>query len=64
LQQFFKESTTVGADVDQDAYRSAIYNTIDTDTGSRVSTFSLSTPTADVTIASGEIGTLGSIIYP
>ena len=64
LQQFFRESTLIGVDLDQDAYRSAIFNTIDTVTGSRVSTFALSTPTTDITIVSGEIGTLGSIIYP
>ena len=64
LQQFFMESTTVGVNIDEDAYRSAIYNTIDTVTGDRVSTFTLSGPSGDVTIASGEIGTLGAIAYP
>jgi len=64
LQQFFKESTTVGVDVDEDAYRSAIFNTVDTATGDTVSTFGLSAPSGDVTIASGEIGALGSIVYP
>lgn len=64
LQQFFRESTTVGGDVDEDAYRSAIFNTVDTATGDTVSTFGLSAPSGDVTIASGEIGTLGSIVYP
>lgn len=64
LRQFFKESTTVGVNIDEDAYRSAIYNTVDTVTGIRVSSFALSAPAADITIASGEIGTLGSIVYP
>ena len=54
----------VGENVDEDAYRSAIYNTVDPDTGELVDTFSLSGPVGDVVIASGEIGVLGSIVYP
>jgi len=64
LTQFFDEETMVGENVDQDAYRSAIYNTVDTETGARVATFTLSTPTGDVTVASGEIGTLGAVTFP
>lgn len=64
LEQFFDEETTVGVDVDQDKYRAAIANTIDTETGDEVSTFILSTPSGDVTITSGEIGTLGTVTYP
>ena len=64
LQQFFDEETTVGINIDEDAYRSAIFNTIDTETGDRVETFSLSTPAADVAIATGEIGVLGNVVYP
>jgi len=64
LRQFFDERTTVGVNVDQDAYRSAIFNTVDTVTGDVVSTFTLSAPTGDVTIAAGEIGTLGAVVYP
>lgn len=63
LRQFFDESTTVGVNIDKDAYRSAIFNTVDTITGDVVLTFTLSTPTTDITIASGEIGTLGTITY-
>ena len=63
LRQFFDENTSVGTDIDQDAYRSAIFNTVDTDTGAIVETFTLSTPTTDITIASDEIGTLGNVVY-
>lgn len=63
LAQFFSERTEVGVDVDQDAYRAAIFNTVDTDTGDEVLSFSLSTPSTDIAIASGEIGTLGNITY-
>ncbi len=64
LNQFFDEGTEVGVNVDEDAYRSAIFNTVDTVTGDVVSTFTLSTPSGDVTIATGEIGVLGSVVYP
>lgn len=64
LRQFFDEQTNVGANVDQDAYRSAIFNTVDTITGDVVSTFTLSAPIGDITIASGEIGILGNVTYP
>jgi uncharacterized phage protein gp47/JayE len=64
LDQFFAEQTSVGVDVDEDGYRAAIFNTVDSETGDTVTTFTLSTPSADITIDSGEIGTLGAIAYP
>jgi uncharacterized phage protein gp47/JayE len=64
LRQFFDERTSVGVNVDEDAYRSAIFNTVDTVTGDVVSTFTLSTPVGDVAIATGEIGILGNVVYP
>ena len=63
LRQFFDERTNIGEDVTQDAYRSAIYNTIDPDTGDSVQSFTLSAPTTDIAIASGQIGVLGAISY-
>lgn len=64
LEQFFQESTEVGANIDADAYRSAIFNTIDPTTGATVTTFVLSGPAGDIAIGAGEIGILGSITYP
>lgn len=64
LRQFFDERTSVGVNIDEDAYRSAIFNTLDTETGQVVSSFTLSSPAGDITINAGEIGTLGSIVYP
>lgn len=63
LRQFFDERTSVGVNVDEDAYRSAIFNTVDTETGDIVKTFTLSSPVGDVVIASGEIGVLGAVVY-
>ena len=58
-----KERTQVGVDVDQDAYRSAIF-TVDSTTGDELTSFTLSAPpAADITIADGEIGTLGTVVF-
>ena len=64
LRQFFDSRTSVGVNIDEDAYRAAIFNTVDTVTGDTVQTFALSTPAGDVVIAAGEIGILGTVSYP
>lgn len=64
LQQFFAEETEVGEDIQEDEYRCAIQNTIDTETGDRINSFTLSTPTGNITINTGEIGVLGTVTYP
>jgi len=64
LGQFFDEQTSVGVNIDEDAYRSAIFNTVDTVTGDVVSSFTISAPVGDIAISTGEIGILGNITYP
>lgn len=64
LRQFFDERTEVGVNIDEDAYRSAIFNTVDTVTGDLISTFTLPSPSGDVTVLDGEIGVLGNVVYP
>lgn len=64
LTQFFEEETSVGVDIDQDAYRSAIFNTIDTASGDALQTFTLLNPVGDIAMSSGEIGVLGTVIFP
>jgi uncharacterized phage protein gp47/JayE len=63
LAVFFTEDTDVGVDMEEDAYRSAIFNTVDS-SGARVSSFDLSTPTGDISVATAEIPVLGSVTYP
>lgn len=63
LQQFYDENTSVGVNINQDAYRSAIFNTVDTETGDVVQAFDLSTPTGDIVVASDEIGVLGNVVF-
>lgn len=64
LDQLFGEAISVGEDLTQDAYRSVIYNTIDTVTGDAVASFTLTAPTGTVTIASSEIATKGTVTWP
>lgn len=64
LEQYFTESTEVGSDLDEDAYRSVIINTVDAETGQRLQSFVISAPVGDVAVASGEIPVLGTVQYP
>lgn len=64
LQQFFDEQVTVGGNVDEDAYRSAIFTTIDTESGLSVTSFELSVPSGDLVTGVGELPTLGTVTYP
>lgn len=63
LGQFFDERTNVGVVVDEDAYRSAIFNTIDTVTGDRLSTFTITAPAGDVAVTTGDIAILGNVVF-
>lgn len=64
IAQFHDEGTVVGIDVDEDSYRAAIKNTVDPDTGDTVLSFTLSTPSGDITIDSGQIATKGVVTFP
>ncbi|MCK5019187.1 MAG: baseplate J/gp47 family protein, partial [Candidatus Peribacteraceae bacterium] len=50
LVAFFRDEVDYETDVDEDKYRAAIINTIDPETGDNLQSFTLSTPTGDVTI--------------
>lgn len=64
LRQFFDERTSVGVDIDEDSYRAAVFNTVDTATGDVVTSFSLTVPSGDIVMPSGQIGVLGGVIFP
>ena len=64
LDQFFDERVDVGVDISEDAYRAAIQNTVDPDTGDVVQSFTLSAPTGDITVAGGEIPVRGTVTWP
>lgn len=64
LAQLFSEELDVGEDLTSDAYRSVIYNTVDTVTGERVASFTLSAPVGDVAVSNSQIATLGAVTWP
>lgn len=63
LKAFFQEGTTIGQNVLQTQYNNSIANTVDPSTGNRLESFTLSTPTGNIAIASEEIGALGDITF-
>lgn len=63
LRAFFRESTNVSEDVLEVAYQAAIFRTIDPETGIAVRNFTLSSPTGNITIQTGELAILGSITF-
>ncbi len=62
LQEFFEEDTEVGVNIDEDAYRSAIFNTVDSN-GEVVKTFDLGAPIGDIIIDATEIGILNDVVF-
>ena len=44
-------------------YNSAIINTVDTETGQKLSSFTLSSPSGDISISTGELAVLGSVNF-
>lgn len=66
LIQFYAERTEVGIDIVEEAYNAAIFNTVDLVTGEELISFTLDTPSADITIdpsPDAEIGTLGNVTF-
>ena len=64
LKELFDERTNIGANVTEDTYKAAIFGTVDTTTGDILTSFTLSAPPGDITIAAGQIGTLGAVTFP
>lgn len=63
LSAFFEDSVTFEEDIPAPSYQGAIQNTRDTVTGDRLLSFTLSTPTADIVVADGNIPVLGAVTF-
>lgn len=63
LSAFFQDSVTFEDDIPAPSYQGAIQNTRDTVTGERLQSFTLSTPTADIVVADGNIPILGTVTF-
>jgi len=63
LNSFYRNSVEFETDISEDKYRSAIIDTVDPETGQSLSSFTLSTPSGDITVDDLEIGVLGSVNF-
>jgi uncharacterized phage protein gp47/JayE len=63
LATMFKEVPVPGENLAEEAYRSAIYQTIDPATGQLVSSFNLTSPGGDISVASDEIAIYGTTTW-
>ena len=63
LTAFYQDQVDFETDIQEDNYRNAIINTIDPFTDNKLLTFTLSTPSGDITVTTDEIGILGSVTF-
>lgn len=63
LSVFFDKQVDYEVNIDEDKYRAAIINSFDTETGNTLTSFTLTTPTTDITISTNEIGVLGTVTF-
>lgn len=63
LEAYFRDETSVGQDLTEANYTSAIQNTVDPESGVGVTSFTLSAPSGNVSIAAGELPVLGTVSY-
>lgn len=63
LQQFFRESVDYATNVLEDDYRAAIHDTYDTQTRARLKSFSLVSPSGNVSISSTSLPALGDVSF-
>lgn len=63
IKAMYEDEATFEQNITEDQYRSAIINTIDPDTGIKLSSFALTTPTGDIVVGTDSIGLPGNITF-
>ena len=63
LTQLFIDETELAEDLQEDAYRAAIFQTINPETGQFVQSFALSQPSGDIAVGAGELAELSTITF-
>lgn len=63
LEQFFQDFSDVNEDILEQQYLAAITNTIDTETGDTLQSFTLSSPSGAIFIVSGELAVFGEATF-
>jgi len=64
LQAMFKDVPIVGQNLSEYAYLSAIFQTVDPTTGKFVTSFTLTSPTGDISVGSDELPIFNSVTFP
>jgi uncharacterized phage protein gp47/JayE len=64
LDAFFKDEANLGVDILADAYRCAIFQTVDTANGQTLQEFIITQPIGDITVADNELAVLGQVVFP
>lgn len=66
LDEFFRTTPDPEENVTEIQYNTAIQNTVDLNTGERITSFDLASPSIDIVVAasSGDIATLGGVVMP
>lgn len=62
LKAFFEEVPVVGENLSKNSYASAIYSTVDPETGNFVTNFVLAYPLGDILVADNEIATFSGVL--
>jgi uncharacterized phage protein gp47/JayE len=63
LEAFFEDTVEFETDITEASYLGTIQNTQDLTTGEFIVSFSLSSPSGDITVSDGEIATLGEVTF-
>lgn len=63
LAAFFEDQVEFQQDVNQNIYLAAIQNTTDQQTGDLLESFTLSTPSGNITVGNGQIAVLGNVTF-
>lgn len=63
LKALFEDEVEFETNLVEDKYRSAIINTQDLETGEFLDSFTLSTPSGDISVSTGEIASLGDVTF-
>jgi len=63
INAFYRDSVQFSEDIEESSYVGAISNTIDTETGTALTSFSLTSPSGAISIDFGEIGFAGTVSF-
>lgn len=63
LKQLFEDEADLEVNMTEDDYRTAIKNSFDMETGSKLVSFTLANPTGDIKVGEGELPVLGNITF-